>query len=178
MNIEPLKRIPNPPEVFKKWRCLIRGDEDKPDQYGKARTRLEKECKDQDAPRKVKDYEKRLWNILNHNIQWAEIALATDKVEFTGEGISPIEKIEIREGDKRKHGNTQWLLVCGFEFWMDEDHMKWRKLYVPLKPENSKFDFLRFVKGEKKAGPVLMPGSGERGYPMEWDEIENKVDDF
>jgi len=178
IKIEALKRIPEPPDLYQKWRCLIRGDEENAEQLSKGRRTLRRESKDEEAIQKVLEYEKDLVRILRHNLQWAEMALAIDKVEFEGMGMAPVEKVEIRENDKSKPGTTGWMLISGFEFWMDGEKRKWRKVYMPLHPEDPKFDLLRALKGEEKREPVLMPGSGERGYPMEWDVMENKVDDF
>ncbi len=184
LKIEGLKRIPEPPEIYRKWRCLIRGDEDKSEQLGKAMRTLERQYKDDDPINKVEQYEKGLRSILDHNLKWAELALAADQVEFKEEGMAPIEKIEIREADWKKHGNTQWMLIFGFEFWMDDEKMKRRKIYIPLDPQNPKFDMLRFLKRQEKGKNNLdqkMAATGEgieeRQYPIEWDQLE-VTDDF
>jgi len=176
MEIESLKRVPEPTELYKKWRCLIWGDEDKPEQLEKGRRTLKKEYQDDDAVKKIEEYEKKLKGIVNHNIQWAEMALAINKIDFDGEGMAPVEKIEVKETDKKKHGNTQWMLIVGFEFWMDEERTKSRKLYIPLDPENPKFDLIRFLKKtreEKEDVDWKMRAAGEeeKGYPESWDDF-------
>ncbi len=169
IKIEALKRVPDPPEIYQKWKCLINGDEDNPEQLSKGKKILRRESKDDEALKKVQEYEKKLMGILRHNLQWAEMALAVDEVEFEGIGIEPIEKVEVMEINKPPV--IKWMVIAGFEFWMDGNTRRGRKLYLPLDPENSKFDLLRFVKGGKKSGPTLMPGSGEKGCPREYDDF-------
>ncbi len=169
IKIEPLRRIPDPPEIYQKWRALINGDEDNPEQLNKGKRILKRDSKDDEALKKVQEYEKKLIGILRHNLQWAEMALAVDEVEFEGIGMEPIEKVEVTEVNKPPV--TKWMVIAGFEFWMDGDTRRGRKLYLPLDPENHKSDLLRYVKAEKKNGPTLMPGSGERGCPREYDDF-------
>lgn len=176
MKLEPLKRIPEAPEIYKRWRCMTRGVEDDREFLERSKRKLLKEFGDEDA-KQIEKYQRRLEALTVHNIQWAEILIALNRIDFAGEGISPIEKVELRGKDRKKHGDTQWALVIGFEYRMEGNEVKHSKVYIPLDTESSKFDELRKI-NKKEGQRVLLSGSGERGYPPEWDEPENKPDDF
>jgi hypothetical protein len=177
LKLEPLKRIPEAPEIYKRWRCMTRGVEDDREFLERSKRKLLKEFGDEDV-KQVEKYQRKLEALTFHNIQWAEILIALNRGDFAGEGISPIEKVELRGKDRRKHGDAQWALVIGFEYRMDGNEVKHSKLYIPLDPESTKFDALRKVNRKQGEERVLLSGSGERGYPPEWDEVENKAGDF
>ena len=136
---EPLTRIPEPPESYVEFKCLIYGLDDEERQH--ALRGLYK--KNPEWKREIAGYMIKLVNIRNHNMSWAEMALAEDHLRFQGPGIPPVEKIEIRESDGKKHGNTQWMLIVDFDYWREDDALKRRKIYIPLHPEVKKYDLLR-----------------------------------
>jgi len=43
----------------------------------------------------------------------------------------PIEKIEIREGDGKKHGNVIAMMIYDIEYWRENKEIKKRKIYIP-----------------------------------------------
>lgn len=136
---EPLIRIPDPPESYIEFKCLIQGLEEDERQY--ALKGLYK--KNPEWKREIAAYMVRLYHIRNHNMAWAEMALAEDHVRFQGPGISPIEKIEIRESDRKKHGRSTWMLIVDFEYWREDGELKRRKIYISLDPEAKKYDRIR-----------------------------------
>jgi hypothetical protein len=44
----------------------------------------------------------------------------------------PIEKIEVRESDYKKHGQVVSMMIFDIQYWRDEGRIKMRKIYVPL----------------------------------------------
>jgi hypothetical protein len=182
LKVEPLRRIPEPPEIYKSWKAMIRGIEDRPDLLDQKRRMLNKEL--EGATKEVKKYEYLLGKINDQNGAWAELALVLDQISFIGEGITPIEKIEIKEADYKKHGGVQWMLVTGFEFWRVEEIMKNKKIYFPLNPEAKKYDIMKALMEEKKQEGLTstlpfvrngkMAAAGEeveeKGYPRSWDQ--------
>lgn len=167
---------------------MIRGIEDRPELLDQKRRMLNKEL--EGATKEVNKYEYLLEKINEQNGKWAELALVLDQVSFVGEGIAPIEKIEIKEADYKKHGGVQWMLVMGFEFWRVEEVMKNKKIYFPLNPEAKKYDIMRALIEEKKQEPLTstlpfvrdgkMAAAGEtveeERYPASWDDVERSPD--
>jgi hypothetical protein len=167
---------------------MTRGIEDRPDLLDQKRRMLNKEL--EGATKEVNKYEFLLGKINEHNDGWAELALVLDQASFVGEGIAPIEKIEIKEADYKKHGGVQWMLVIGFEFWRVEEVMKSKKIYFPLNPEANKYDIMRALMEEKKQEGLTqtlpfvrngkMAAAGEEveegRYPASWDDVERSPD--
>jgi hypothetical protein len=136
---EPLTRIPEPPESYIEFKCLIYGLDDEERQH--ALRGLYK--KNPEWKREIGGYMIKLLNIKNHNVSWAEMALAEDHLTFQGSGIPPVEKIEIRQSDGKKHGQSQWMLIIDFDYWRQEGEPKRRKIYIPLDPESQRYDKIK-----------------------------------
>jgi len=139
IQVEPLTRIPEPPESYIEFKCLIYGLDDEVRQH--VLKGLYK--KNPEWKKEISSYMVRLYHIKNHNMSWAEMALAEDHLRFQGSGIPPVEKIEIRESDGKKHGQSQWMLIVDFDYWREDDELKRRKIYIPLHPEFERYDAIR-----------------------------------
>lgn len=136
---EPLTRIPEPPESYIEFKSLIYGLDDEERQH--ALRALYK--KNPEWKREVGGYMIRLLNIRNYNLSWAEMALAEDNLRFQGSGIPPVEKIEIRESDGKKHGQIQWMLIIDFDYWREDGALKKKKIYIPLYAKSERYDSIR-----------------------------------
>lgn len=122
---KPLKKIPNPPESVIEYLCNINGlsDQEKifvKDKFFKKYPQFERE---------VQDYFNNLQKINAYNYENSKFP----NFEFTGDGIIPIEKIEMIESDHKKHGYIQWMLIIGFEFFRKDERTFMVKQYIPLK---------------------------------------------
>lgn len=114
---------------------------DKPEEMDRLRLKM-----DRDVPGfsdKIKRYMTLLVEIREYNLEWAEFALATDRVTFEGDGESPIERVEVKEFDGKKHGNTEWMLFWRFDYRREDGRMRRNKEYVVLNPDSGRFDAIR-----------------------------------
>lgn len=78
-------------------------------------------------------YRSQLLRIAYENIMRAVCIWDPMDVNFSGEGITPLERIEVTGLDNLKHGRLIWMVVYDFEFWKQGGEVKARKLYIPLK---------------------------------------------
>jgi len=125
----PLRKIPKPPKSFIEFCCLTRGLDD--DERRTALQRFYRNSPEWKA--EIGDYLKRLLEIRNHNIE--NCLVFNNKFSGRDDDFIPIKKIEVREADFKKHGTVRWMLIIGFEFWREEEKLKMRKIYIPLKWE-------------------------------------------
>ncbi len=72
----------------------------------------------------------KLLSLRDHNItnllEWNEFP-------FQGTGYSPIEKIEMREFDEKKHGRSKWMLLVDFDFFREDGELRIQKIYISIK---------------------------------------------
>jgi hypothetical protein len=181
--IKPMLRIPEPPDEYKEWTNAVWKTSD-----SEAISKIAKgyRKKRPDFMDIVHDYLKKVESVADHNLAIAELSIALDQVEFKGEGMTPIQKVELRGLDHKKHGDVEWGLITKVRYRKKKNseemipfydyillHPERFKAILDKLPEIKSAPLLPHMPGEK----VLMPGGGERGYPNEWDEIEKENDD-
>lgn len=191
IRIPPLRKIPEPPPDYISWIRMTLGIRDDVEAINKKRRQLNKES--EGASEIIRTYCRKLEGINAHNTEWAEMALAVmslEEISFSGEGIIPIMRIETREADKRKHGEVEWMLITGFEFWEDGNQSKRRFLSHRLYPEWKRYDILKVLIEDNKRevstlshvknGKMAAAGDWEENkkYPSTWDQEEPAVSDF
>ncbi len=128
IKIEPLRRIPEPPMSVIEFKLMSRGAEieDLP------RIRKAMLKKFPNYLTELKEYNKKLESIIDHNISWSSLAIAFNQITFIGDGICPLERKEVTEDDHKKHGRVEWLLAIDFEFFEIDDSIKRRIHYIPI----------------------------------------------
>jgi len=123
-----------------------------------------------DGPKEIRDYRKEMGRIFNHNAGHADFAIAFNMVNFEGEGIAPIAKFEIREGDYKKHGRTEWGLIFD---WTAKRKGEEEVLRVPL--------FIIINPDRWKPWPELKKevdkDTLELGYPAAWDIERERLEE-
>ena len=89
-----------------------------------------------------------------HGLSGAELGPAQEKFyrkhpEFKGEIVSfchwidqqraewllPIEKIEVRENDGKRHGRVVSAMIFDIEYWIENNSVKQRKIYMAKQGE-------------------------------------------
>ncbi len=101
--------ILNPPEIYVKWRCHMH----------------KVDCDDFEKERK-KFYDKfpETQQEISNFCNW--LYEARHKYSL------PIEKIEVREEDGKKHGWIVPMMIYDIEYWLEAGNIKKRKAYIPL----------------------------------------------
>ena len=129
VNVPALKRIPDPPPSYQEFKVMLGTAVEESEKEKALRRFLERFPGWIDE---VQEYQESLLEIRVHNLEWAEVALATAEVTYQGQGIDPIDWVPYAlEG-----GGYRFMLVWDFEFRRDDMGMvKRRKLYIPLYPE-------------------------------------------
>ena len=149
---ESLRRIPKPPKSFIEMKVLIHGFDS--EERSEAMRGFYKGR--EDWKKEIGNYISRLLFIRDHNcrnmMEWNDLP-------FEGEGFAPLEKIEVREMDNKKHGNSIWMILIGFDFYREDGKLKMQKIYIPLKqgwyikqfemPEFIKRNFAKSKDGKK-----------------------------
>jgi hypothetical protein len=104
--------------------------------------------------KEIGDYISRLRKIAEHNIsnlmRWNDLSP-------TGQGLFPLEKIEVKEMDGKKHGKSVWMLLVDFDFYEERDKVRRQKIYIPLEsgwymPEHDIPDFFKRNVGKSLIG--------------------------
>jgi hypothetical protein len=121
---KPLKRIPQPPDIYVKFRAITYGLDQ--EEYERVSAKFYKE---NSGKQDIIKYRKLLEKIVMHNFENS----LNENYKIEGEGISPIEKIEVIEADGKKHGKVKWMMIYDIEYFYHKDKLMQRKLYIPLK---------------------------------------------
>jgi hypothetical protein len=120
----PLKRIPYPPTTYIEFKALTYGLDQ--EEYEKIKRKF---LKEHNCKKEIEDYSRLFESIINYNYENS----ISPNYNFIGEGITPIEKIELIEADGKKHGNVKWMMIYDIEYFYHKDKLIQRKLYIPLK---------------------------------------------
>ena len=65
----------------------------------------------------------------------------------------PIEKVEVRGSDGKKHGVVRRMMIYDIEYWIQGGQIKSRKSYIPLDSEiQEPLDFKMRSAGEREIG--------------------------
>jgi hypothetical protein len=51
-------------------------------------------------------------------------------IEQRNLGLLPVEKIEVRENDGKKHGRVVSAMIYDIEYWIENNKIKQRKVYI------------------------------------------------
>lgn len=139
VNVPPLKRIPEPPPSYQEFKVMLGAAVEENEKEKALRRFLER------FPgwiEEVLEYQEDLQEIRIHNMEWAELALATAEVTYQGQGMDPIDWVPYGP-EKRGY---RFMLISDFEFKRDEmGIVSRRKLYIPLYPE-------RYLVSTREAG--------------------------
>lgn len=129
MEIKALIKVPAPPDPYVEMKCALGGLEGA--MLEEARKTFFKRLSEYASA--IHEYIDRLQGIRNHNIAFAEYALAANKVNYAEdtlfeESLDPIERIMEKE-------RFQWVLLVDFDFMRAEERLKRRKVFTRLYPE-------------------------------------------
>jgi len=108
--------ILNPPKNYIDFRCAIHGKEGAELEEAKRKFYRAFDCEEE-----VKTFCNRLQTARN-------------------ERLLPIEKVQLFEGDHRKHGNIESLMIFDIEYWREGGVIKHRKIFMRLQPYRSGVD--------------------------------------
>jgi hypothetical protein len=107
----------DPPDIYKQYRCALH---DVPDEdVGEAQRKFYRA--NPGAREKI-----------IHFLNWLYKA--------RHEGILPIERIEIRESDGKKHGRISRMMVYDIEYFEHENRIRERRVYIPADPKRGPKD--------------------------------------
>ena len=129
IEIKALIKIPAPPDPYVEMKCALGGLEG--GVLEEARKKFYKRLSDFAGA--IQEYIDNLIRIRNHNIAFAEYALATNKVAYTSDNMfeecfDPIERIVEKE-------RFQWVPLVDFNFMRIDKQLKRRKIFTRLYPE-------------------------------------------
>jgi len=128
---KPLKRIPKPPQSYIDFKMLMQGLDFEESQAAVKGFYKNKEYK----KKEICDFlnllhgEKHKHGIIDYNF---ENCFAWNG-SFLGDGYSPIEKIELWEEDRKKHGNVGLFLLFDLDYFKDDGGaVKLRKVWMRI----------------------------------------------
>ena len=89
-----------------------------------------------------------------HSEQKTEICNFLNSLDEARQNSSlPIEKIEVRERDGKKHGYVMEMQIFDIEYWIEGGRIKQKKIYIPIRKEPGKLiDLKKRSAGEREPG--------------------------
>ena len=125
-----MKSILDPPKVYIDYRCYV---------YGLSGTEL------MSAEQHWFKTRERVKTEICQFFNWIE----TQRNNFS----LPIEKVEVRGSDGKKHGVVRRMMIYDIEYWIQGGQIKSRKSYIPLDSEiQEPLDFKMRSAGEREIG--------------------------
>lgn len=89
----------------------------------------------------------------------------------------PVEKIEVREGDHKKHGQVVPMMIYDIDYWREHGTVKQRKIYVMLErpaPEPEDLPAWVTMPDEPEIEPTLPPEEGFK-FEKRREEVKSKI---
>ncbi len=103
--------IIDPPDIYKQYRCALHGVPD--DDIREAQRKFYRA--NPGARDKIIQF-----------LEWIYRA--------RHEGTLPVERIQIRESDGKKHGRISRMMIYDIEYFEQENQIRERKVYIPIDP--------------------------------------------
>ncbi len=130
--------ILNPLQNYIDYRCAIHGKQRDQDEFERTRKKFYKEFK---CEEEVKKFSNCLY-------------------EARHAGTLPLEQMEIRESDGKKHGHVVRMMIYDIEYWREYGQLKSRKIYMAnqgqlsqdYKDQPKQIDLKKRASGERDPG--------------------------